>query len=183
MASGVAFSVLLSYVLLHPPISRAPALPQATPAVQPIPVFTVVIPETRQRMAVHRAIAPTPVEAAAVPPAQSTVSADDDVSLYADLKSYNLEFRGKMTYNGTPCSGRLELQVTTDHNPNIYKTIPIQSDGSYAISVPIHELDHAQVDWRLIAHSGMARTADINSRHILLDDSTVVLEQDIPLRS
>jgi hypothetical protein len=104
------------------------------------------------------------------------------LTLHSFEREYNLIFSGKITCGDLPCqAAAVKLHIESRQNPNIVKAATIQSDGSYEVSIFLKESLHEHMDWSLVADSPDSASRQVSGREILMDDSTVHIEQPVQL--
>ena len=108
---------------------------------------------------------------------------DDNLSnLHSFEKEYTCLFTGKVICGDSPCqTADIQIHVTSKQNPEIVKTVSLQSDGSYEASVLIKEILHENVDWWIVADSQESGAKQIQGRQILMDDALINIEETIQL--
>ncbi len=97
-------------------------------------------------------------------------------------KEYTCVFTGKVTCGGQPCnSAGLKVHVAFKEGIDRVKTISVDSDGSYSASFLVRAVMNEHVDWWIVADSPDSASKQIQGRQILMEDTTVTIEEPIGL--
>jgi hypothetical protein len=102
--------------------------------------------------------------------------------LHTFEKDYICAFSGKVTCGGATCpAAEVKIHVNSKQNPNIIRTVPIQSDGSYEVNIPLREELNEYVDWWVTADSPESAAKQVQGRQILTDNPKVEIDTPLPL--
>jgi len=102
--------------------------------------------------------------------------------LHSFEKQYTCIFTGKVTCGGGPCHvAQVEVHMASRKNPNIVKTTTLQPDGNYQLSVLLTEDLHEHIDWWIVVDSPESEATQVQGRQILMEDSTINIEEPIRL--
>jgi hypothetical protein len=104
------------------------------------------------------------------------------LALHTFQREYTCVFTGKVSCGDGPCKdAEVQIHVASAQNPEIVRKTNLQEDGSYEVTVLLKEFPHEQVDWSISAGSPDASQKQIQGRQILMDDSTIAIEEPLLL--
>lgn len=97
-------------------------------------------------------------------------------------KEYTCVFRGKVTCGGRPCnSADLKVHVAFKESTDRVKSINVEPDGTYTASFLVRAVMNEHVDWWIVADSPDSASKQIQGRQILMDETTVTIDEPIGL--
>ena len=97
-------------------------------------------------------------------------------------KEYTCVFTGKVTCGGGLCNNAgLRVHVASKKNPDIIKSANVDPDGNYAVSFFLKASLNDHVDWWIIADSPDSASKQVQGRQIMMDNTTVTIEEPIRL--